>query len=80
MIDDLLFAVEVDSWKRKIEEDLLEPEATHIVEPQYHEEDLDSSFKVHDQYKDGVLTIGCCGKFMINMRIQVRVHFRPRPL
>ena len=54
--------VDLSSWKEKIDDDLSNLEASSQPEHEYHAEDHDSSFSHHEQYKDGILTIGCCGR------------------
>ncbi len=34
------------------------------TEDEPHQDDLEGSFIKHEQYKDGILTIGCCGELM----------------
>lgn len=57
-----VLTVDLSTWKEKIVDDLSNVAASSHSEPDYHSEDPDSSFVQHEQYKDGILTIGCCGR------------------
>ena len=54
--------VDLDSWKEKIDEDLSNLEASSQPVYECHTEDHDSSFSYHEKYKDGILTLGFCGR------------------
>ena len=50
------------SWKEKIEADLDQLEA--CGGPEISVEGGDGSYSQHVQYRDGVLTVGCCGELL----------------
>ena len=62
-----MVAVDLQSWKEKIEEDMFvegtdDDDSSDPEEPGTHIEPSDAAFTRHEQYKNGVLTIGCCGE------------------
>jgi len=58
------FTVDLASWHRDMVEDSAPDtgDATGSEVKVEHEEDF--SYKAHQKYRDGVLTIGCCGMFV----------------
>ncbi len=59
-------SVNLSSWEEKIEEDLSSSEASAEADHEFHSEDTDSSFVSHEQFKDGILTVGCCGEWVFD--------------
>ena len=63
--------VDLTSWSRKIDEDEKEGDSDLVEEDDEEEEDeddedsevidVDTSFDAYSPFKDGTLTIGCCG-------------------
>jgi hypothetical protein len=57
--------VDLHSWKEKIEADFSRDEPIPLEEVRI--EEGDSSFQAHEEFKEGVLTIGCCGMYVFLM-------------
>ena len=60
--------VDLGSWQQKIEEDLAygddaEEEEEAECSPEVTLDDGDSTYQKHEAFRDGVLTLGCCGVF-----------------
>lgn len=54
--------VDLQSWKEKIEINMTLDESTTEDEGGVRMEEGDGSYQTHEEFRDGVLTIGCCGK------------------
>ena len=63
----LISAVDLSSWREKIEGEIAGVETEHEVEIRM-EEVKEFTRSNHERYKDGILTIGCCGKKTCKMR------------
>ena len=60
--------VDLTSWSRKIDEDEKEGDSDQVEEDDEDDDDedpeiidVDTSFDAYSPFKDGTLTIGCCG-------------------
>ena len=61
ILSSIIFAVDLLSWQEKIEGEIAGVDTEHEVEVRMEELPFD---KKHIPYRDGVLTIGCCGKLI----------------